>query len=556
MFKGNVLLTGGSGGIGRYIKKAFKQYNVYAPSSKELDLTIPIALDATFKVVIHAAIDMKDMDRSAQMLENVIDFANHKDCLLVYISSWVTLDGSILPLNSYVKHKRWAESTVKCDARRYIIVRPSLVIGRGLLWSNVFQHGALSLVPLRTNFVHVIDLCMEILKIVDESADGAHSSEHNIVGSPAWFFTAGYGQAALRTTLYVCGTACVIVAALRRRPRTTALMAGVVVLVVAVCLMYGRVVIPFRDASHDRPSHTKGYSLNFEVQTSDELTDIAHATDFDIRGSDLTSLFVAPPEFSAVSTVKLQKIIDFGEDTVLVESGITVENIQTYLEGRGRSLLCLPHYGGMTLAAAKRGFIHGSNQECDNISDQFVTCDENGIATLIRVRHVPLYKVKITHERLQDQNIAQLIEKHVNSNAVLTFISDSDTILWTYENVSHEEKTTYKNFMHLRRQSIGGLQPSQSRRMEAVGLPSQVYFTLPTVIGDIAKHIGFRGHEREIAILKADLHKFVPFIRPKADGMNYVRFTRSYIMYSTPDAIPEELKRLVRLCHKGKSSCE
>lgn len=62
---------------------------MYAPSSRELDLAME------FDVVIHAAINMNDMNQSAHML--VIDFSNRTSdkCLLVYVSSWVTLDTSV-----------------------------------------------------------------------------------------------------------------------------------------------------------------------------------------------------------------------------------------------------------------------------------------------------------------------------------------------------------------------------------------------------------------------------------------------------------------------------
>lgn len=106
------------------------------------------------------------------------------------------------------------------------------------------------------------------------------------------------------------------------------------------------------------------------------------------------------------------------------------------------------------------------------------------------------------------------------------------------------------------RQRLGYLLPSMARKMEAVGLPSQVFFTLPTIVWKLAKSMRIRAYEHEIAILKADLHKFVPFIRPSASGLNYARFTRSYIINSTRDMIPEELQRLVQFCHKGKSGCE
>lgn len=94
-----MLVTGGSGGIGRYMRLAFRGDRVLAPSSKEMDLTQPVCTSDNIDVVVNCAIDMRNMKRSALMLQNIIDFSERRNALFVHVGSWVTTDCSWLPQN-------------------------------------------------------------------------------------------------------------------------------------------------------------------------------------------------------------------------------------------------------------------------------------------------------------------------------------------------------------------------------------------------------------------------------------------------------------------------
>lgn len=116
------LLTGGSGLLGRHLRKLMK---VDAPSHKRLDITNPRGRKK-YNLIIHAAAYTKvaqaEIDRDECFRVNV--FGTHQllhkyDIPFVYISSEYAKN----PVNYYSFTKYLAEQFVKMHSNRYLIIR-------------------------------------------------------------------------------------------------------------------------------------------------------------------------------------------------------------------------------------------------------------------------------------------------------------------------------------------------------------------------------------------------------------------------------------------------
>lgn len=152
----NILITGASGMLGRYLKESFDQENVTTLQRHEADVecdlskNIPLIIDKTFDLVIHAAGTCDESEAIAVNLDgtrNLLAALDEKPPReLVFISSWevyspdagenVTEDHQLWASTKVGQSKALAETLVKewCDDKGVLltIVRPARMFGKGI----------------------------------------------------------------------------------------------------------------------------------------------------------------------------------------------------------------------------------------------------------------------------------------------------------------------------------------------------------------------------------------------------------------------------------------
>lgn len=152
-----ILVTGGKGMTGWYLAESLKVCNeVFAPGRQELDITgrdtvIKTIRDFNPDVVVHCAaftdVDgcETDTDRAYRVnafgTQYVSEGCAEAGCMLVHLSTDFVFDGSKKlpytetdlpnPLSVYAETKLLGEYYVSHIMRRFVIVRPSRIFGRG-----------------------------------------------------------------------------------------------------------------------------------------------------------------------------------------------------------------------------------------------------------------------------------------------------------------------------------------------------------------------------------------------------------------------------------------
>lgn len=122
--KNNILYTGGSGLLGKHLKKYL---NFYAPFHSEFDVTRPETLMGDYKIVIHAAaytdVPKAEIEKDKCFAINVKGTYNmvktFPNAYFVYISS----EQVKVPVNFYCHTKLWGEEMVKDYHSNYLIIR-------------------------------------------------------------------------------------------------------------------------------------------------------------------------------------------------------------------------------------------------------------------------------------------------------------------------------------------------------------------------------------------------------------------------------------------------
>lgn len=156
MARNNILVTGGSGTLGSYVRHVFFNDQVIAPRREEMDIRNIDAINKIFTVyqpnyVIHAAaetnVDICETDHThadavnIQGTKNVIDVCKKYGARLIYISTSSVFPGTNhiytendipSPANYYGSTKLKGEDYVQKSGLEYMIVRIGWLIGGGM----------------------------------------------------------------------------------------------------------------------------------------------------------------------------------------------------------------------------------------------------------------------------------------------------------------------------------------------------------------------------------------------------------------------------------------
>jgi dTDP-4-dehydrorhamnose reductase len=152
-----ILITGGNGLVGGYLSEVLREGNdVYAPGRQDMDITdrekvIRSIRDFKPSVVIHCAaftdVDGCEVDKEKAYRVNafgtqyVAEGCAGANCTMVHLSTDFVFDGKKKtpyletdqpnPLSVYAETKLLGEYYVSHILRRFVIVRPSRIFGRG-----------------------------------------------------------------------------------------------------------------------------------------------------------------------------------------------------------------------------------------------------------------------------------------------------------------------------------------------------------------------------------------------------------------------------------------
>lgn len=232
----SMMVTGGSGFIGqRLIPKLSKKYNIFSPSSSDIDLENDIVLLDLFvkennvKTIIHLAnpriyTTNQSLASSILMTKNILDVCIANEIKIVYLSSWEIYSGyntvgllasentSSYPKGTYGLSKAICENLIHQNISLYnlnsLIIRSSPVYGKGsdkpkfiynfltkaLNDKNIRVHKYIDGFP-SLDLLHVDDLINFLVKSIEKNSTG----EYNI-GTGVLTSTSAIAEYIIRAT--------------------------------------------------------------------------------------------------------------------------------------------------------------------------------------------------------------------------------------------------------------------------------------------------------------------------------------------------------------------
>jgi dTDP-4-dehydrorhamnose reductase len=182
--KKNIIITGGSGRFGAYLKKVRSSYKLFFPNKKELNILKPKSIESYLKtkkanIVIHLAGLSRPMDIHNREIEksidlNIIGTANvtkvcsKKNIKLIYFSTNYVYPGTkgnyaesdpLLPVNNYAWSKLGGEASVQ-------LYKNSLIL-RVCMTEKPFVHkGAFA--NVKTSFMYHEDVAKILFKLLSQ----------------------------------------------------------------------------------------------------------------------------------------------------------------------------------------------------------------------------------------------------------------------------------------------------------------------------------------------------------------------------------------------------
>jgi|GEM_PF-3965281 len=177
-----VLLTGGYGGIGNYLTSVFQEngWLVKRFKSSELDLIKDVSI-SSFKekfgnldLIIHLAYTKKK-NLDVKITKNVLRLTTIEK--FVYMSSWVVHNKDSKIIDGYTISKWICEDLILQKIPNAIIVRPSIVVGKGLLWQKILSLCDGIETDKTISIIHAKTLSENIYKIISKNQYGIISEQ-------------------------------------------------------------------------------------------------------------------------------------------------------------------------------------------------------------------------------------------------------------------------------------------------------------------------------------------------------------------------------------------
>ena len=182
--KKNIIITGGSGRFGEYLKKVKSTHRLFFPSKKDLNILKPKSIENYLKdkkadIVIHLAGLSRPMDIHNKKIEksidlniigtaNVVKICSKNNVKLIYFSTNYVYPGtkgnytendSLLPVNNYAWSKLGGEASVQ-------LYKNSLIL-RVCMTEKPFVHDK-AFVNVKTSFMYHEDVSKILFQLLNK----------------------------------------------------------------------------------------------------------------------------------------------------------------------------------------------------------------------------------------------------------------------------------------------------------------------------------------------------------------------------------------------------
>ena len=401
----NILVSGASGGIGQHlVARLSSKHQVLAlsravsehASLEPCDLvqghpkwkkttrdSAPSSSsqhDVQVDVIVHLATTYR-LESDLAMLEHLIGFANQQRVPhFIYMSSWV-VHFPRRPIGAgYIEMKRRCELRLdEADLPLVQIVRPSVVIGKGLAWTRTLRRLAF-VTPLISrrfsrSFVDVDDVVDAIEKMIDGKI---RSRAVTVLGyrvpldEKASEYR-GFPQVAISLLIFLLllGTCWIIGFQTTVSLRTLTKWIGGTVAFLALL----RVTLPIA-LSYSSDYFAGFVERHFEPDNETDIVSLCHACNrnIQVRGYDNARLYFQRSHPRRGTTVSMRRFnsilnLDPHRRIVRVQAGAHFGSILPFLESHGLWLDNYPNYHFISVGASLATAVHGSNLEYPFLAD-------------------------------------------------------------------------------------------------------------------------------------------------------------------------------------------
>lgn len=335
--------------------------------------------------VIHSALDAKAGLRRMHQVNfdlntRVLDWAKTSGSkLFVFVSSWVVYSGIQPGPNGYAESQKVETvqssdpyTRLKIDSERavidtcnqaglsWIILRPTIVMGPGMLWSDriaLQARWALPAVRNRTvNAIHVDDLSLMTRRLIEREATNEIVNMGGVDLESHEYFEA-LGRHAGSRPRYIPDA--VLRATRRIMPSSFWFLSDrLTVDLTKLEQLAGPVPRREPDALFSRWTGTR------RPKTLQELQVLARSpASFTAHGNNYSSWFMPSDPHGRISMGDYTGIVSSEPGRVTVKAGTKLGTICDHLDARGEALATLPEFLGITAGACFFVDVHGSSRE-------------------------------------------------------------------------------------------------------------------------------------------------------------------------------------------------
>lgn len=422
----SILLTGATGGVGKTIRGILTNTS----NNKLICISSKANIDEGFiqcdlvkhqpmitekiDIIIHCACTY-NRKKDIAMAKNLLLFSyNNNVNLFVYYSSWVVHSTSFYK-DSYTRLKNNIEKLVRhSKVQNYLIIRPSLILGGGLIWDKMFSYlrYCQTAIPnsIFINPIHVNDVAELTLKLM------ANPSLYN----QAYDF----GTNKVSLSSYIENT--------NHQPYVNNLTKIPFKFLKFTSFIFSKLLsnvssmgFLFEEYKNFNPKKIRDLFLKHHFRpiylyencdkavfprTVPQLMEIIKTYPAKvIRGCKGIDVLKHKESVNYISLEKLNRIIQVNENDITVEAGTTLFEVCEHLKKHQRMLPYLPEYLFISIGSCLITPVHGSSLKYESLLDlvidfQYLDCSTLTLVTSNNTKEIKskivITQVTLKHEPL------------------------------------------------------------------------------------------------------------------------------------------------------------
>ncbi|NJN73864.1 MAG: FAD-binding protein [Limnothrix sp. RL_2_0] len=476
-----ILMTGAFGGIGQQLSAYLLAQGTAAsiiPISRRSPENSPInSYNLTTEVpdlknikngenepvkidwIVHLATTCK-VEEDLQMLRNLLQCAEENNISnFLYMSSWVVHFPEAYLHDEYIKMKRQCEQFLS-DKRNLPdciktvqIIRPSVVIGKGLAWSNVLTDlsAIAPIIPkaFTRSFLSIKELNQTIESIINHNKISISNTENlqvltlTLLGQRASLSekAAEHAPSDIPSTIWklikpLFGAIAILL--LIWSPNILGISREIILCLFAITYLlisFYQKILPLILAKIS--DYLAGFFyIRFEPETEVDILALVDCrnSNIRIRGYDNARLYFRNPNSSEYTTISLKKFnkilsVDTKKMTIRVQSGTHFAQLLPYLEQQGLWLDNYPNYHFISIGACILTAVHGSSLSYSFIAD-LVTW----------IRYYDRQTDKIIEIKRDEKDFSQVIFNTEKLGEIVILEVELKVCKRTYYRLTSEEK--------------------------------------------------------------------------------------------------------------------